>query len=422
VKQPRLRSQLWLLLSLLAAIVAWFYMQRVLLPWEHYFNVEAGPVKAALGDLYSPWKGTRALLREGRNPYGPQVTHEIQMAFYGHDIRQSYAPGLKVIDEQRFAYPVYVVFLLAPIQSLDFETARAWSPVVLALVVVSSTLLWMSFLRWRPSWVIAAAITLFILVSPQIAQGLRLRQLGLLVATLLAVAAWLVRENHLISAGAVLGVATIKPQMAILTIAWLMIWSLGDLSKRWRLPAAFLSMLAALILAGEIALPGWLHDFVVNLAAYRQYGRLTTPLQLVLGRMAGAIVAIIAIAGLLAWAWTNRKHSADTREFAGGLAAFLMGTVIFLPLIPPFNQALLILPVLLLIRDWNAFPTAARIAFAATVSWPWIASLVLLVLAPPTKSLAAVPLLPSALVLLLPFLLPLVLISRGTTATESVDV
>ena len=49
-------------MSLLAAITAWLYMTRILAPWEYYYNVEAGTMKAVPGDLYSPWMGARALL------------------------------------------------------------------------------------------------------------------------------------------------------------------------------------------------------------------------------------------------------------------------------------------------------------------------------------------------------------------------
>jgi len=48
--------------------------------WEHGSGVRDG-IKTQMGDLYSPWMGTRELILHHRNPYGPEVTHEIQMAF-----------------------------------------------------------------------------------------------------------------------------------------------------------------------------------------------------------------------------------------------------------------------------------------------------------------------------------------------------
>jgi len=413
----RLRPQLWLLLSVLVAFVAWLYMSRVLLPWEHYFNVEAGTMKAALGDLYSPWLGTRDLLQRRMNPYGPEVTHEIQGAFYGHDIEPQSATGSRITDEQRFAYPVYVVFLLAPTSGIEFETVHAWAPFVLMGAVGVSVGLWVSFLRWRVSAITAMAIILFVLASPQIAQGLRLRQIGLLVAAMIALAAWLVRRNWLLAAGALLAFSTIKPQMSILPIAWFLLWSAGDFSRRWRLPASFCGTLALQIGAGEFVLPGWPRDFVAGLAAYRRYGPMTTLLQLTLGRSLGVIVAAAAVVGLLAWGWVNRKHAADSPEFARTLAMFFVVAAFALPLMPPFNQVLLILPALMIMRDWSRLPQWARIALIVCISWPWAASLAMVAFSPSTRSLSQLPLLPSGLVLFFPLLLFVSLMARRSSVS-----
>jgi hypothetical protein len=410
---------LWLLLSLLAAVTAWVYMTRVLAPWEYYFNVEAGTKKASLGDLYSPWLGSQALLLHGKNPYGPEVTHEIQMAFYGHDIVQKYEAGTKIIDEQRFAYPVYLVFLLAPTVHMGFETLQVVAAAVLGVAVATSVWLWISFLQWRRSTIIAAAMALFVLASPQVAQGLRLRQLGLIVGCLLALAAWLVFRNHLALGGAVFALSTLKPQMVALPLSWFLLWCIGDLTKRWRLLGAFSATLALLVGAGELILPGWLHDFLAGLAAYRKYDPFLSLLQVALGNRAGAVVAAAAVAGLLAWGWMNRKHGADSPEFALTLAAFFMGTSLAFPLIPPFNQVLLILPALMVVRDWGKLPSAARVVFAGCVSSPWIVSLVLLASRPDLRSLRPIPLLPSVLVLFLPFLLPMLLVARRNPISAS---
>jgi len=151
-------------------------MHRVLLPWEYYVDVTRGNVKNRMGDLYPRWVGTRELLLNGRNPYSTEVSREIQMAFYGHAIEQSYdKPESEIVDEQRFVYPVYVVFLLAPTVHADFERLQEWAPIVLSVLVAASVWLWMGVLRWRPPPVLTAAIVLFVISSPQVAQGLRLR-------------------------------------------------------------------------------------------------------------------------------------------------------------------------------------------------------------------------------------------------------
>lgn len=410
----RVSSGLWLALSLGAVAVAWLYMTRVLVPWEQYFNVEAGTMKAALGDLYSPWYGTRALLVLGKSPYGAEVTHEIQMAFYGHDV----VPGNgRIVDEQRFAYPVYVVFLLAPVARVGFETLHAAAPLVLAVVVLIAVRLWMAVLGWRSARLWASAVALFILASPQVAQGLRLRQLGLIVGCLLALSVWLMVRNYLSFSGAVLAVCTIKPQMIVLPLAWFLLWAMGDLRKRWRLLAGFAGGLALLIGAGELILPGWHGDFFAGLVAYRRYGPVTTLLQLALGGRAGVIVAAMLIAALLTWGWIHYKCAANSEEFALVLSAFMLGAAMAMPLMPPFNQVLLILPLLIILRDWSRLPFLGRAAFVICAGWPWFVSIVLLASRLPLKSLRPVPLLPSGMALFFPVLLILLLMGRRPLIT-----
>src|SRR5271166_3341386 len=104
-----MKIRIWLLLSVFAVAITWLYSARVLGPWNQYMGKVHDGVQ--MGDLYPRWLGTRELLLRGRNPYGPEVSHEIQIAYYGHIVTQDYSqPGRKMVDEQRFAYPVYVVF------------------------------------------------------------------------------------------------------------------------------------------------------------------------------------------------------------------------------------------------------------------------------------------------------------------------
>src|SRR5439155_17440967 len=49
----------------------------------------------------------------------PEVSREIQIVFYGHAVTPEEA-AQHVVDEQRFAYPLYVVFLMAPTIYTDF--------------------------------------------------------------------------------------------------------------------------------------------------------------------------------------------------------------------------------------------------------------------------------------------------------------
>jgi hypothetical protein len=406
----RTKARLWLTLSLLAAGITLLYRSTVLLPWEdyvneHYLDIAHGRLKAQLGDLYPRWIGTRELLLNGRNPYSSDVSHEIQLGFYGHPIEQNYdQPGTFIIDEQRFAYPVYVVFLLAPAVHIDFALLQRWSVPVLALLTAISVLLWMDILRWRPPWSLVFAIVVFVLTTPQVMQGLRLRQIGLLVAFLLSWAAWCIVRNHLVIAGVLLAISTIKPQMALLPLAWFLLWAVSVWPKRWPLLLAFGITLGVLIGLGELVLPGWLRDFIEGLAAYRKYFPTTSLLRLALGNTVGWVVSVIAFVGIFTLAWRRRLADSGSPEFIHALAASLICAAIVLPLSTPYNQVLLLLPVIMILLKRPFLAGIERKAFAFVLAWPYVWAFLLLIHPPRLNSPQRLPLLPSALVLFVPFL------------------
>jgi len=408
-----MKAWLWLLLGMAASAVSWTYMHRVVLPWEHYVNVEHGRLLVQKGDLYPRWVGTRELLLNRRNPYGPEVSHEIQIGFYGHAIEQSYdQPESEIVDEQRFVYPVYVVFLLAPTIHVDFPVLQAWAPLVLAVLTAMSVWLWIGSSRWEPTPVVLAAFTLFVLSTPQIAQGLRLRQLGFVVAFLIALSTWAVVHKHYFVAGVLLAFSTIKPQMVVLCLTWFLIWTFGDWKRRSRLAAGFASAFLLLAGTGEVLLPGWPRYFIEGLQAYRKYFPTTSILRLILGNWIGGVVSVLVVLMLIVFAWRRRDVTADSPDFVQVLAFFLITTTLVMPLLTPYNQVLLLLPASLLIRDWEALSRLGRTGFALLVAWPPLASIALLVHPLQLDTLDRTPLLPSALVLLMPFMILWLMYSR----------
>jgi hypothetical protein len=413
-----MRIRIWLLLGLLVGGITGLYMSRVLEPWNDYIGAQPGGLKAQMWDLYPRWVGARELLLHGRNPYGPEVSGEIQMAFYGHIIVQDYRDtGHKVIDEQRFAYPVYVVFLMAPFMYVDFGEVLRWAPFVLGLLAAFCVPLSLGLLRWRLPWTAVAAITLFVVSSPQIVQGMRHQQLAVVVGLAIIAGAWCIRKNHLLCAGAVLAWSTIKPQMAFFPLCFFLVWVIGDWSKRWRLFAGFLVTLAILFGAGELILPGWIGYFIDGALAYRKYFPLCSLLSFALGHALGQILGTGIVLAVLILAWRNRGFAADSREFVTTFSFFLMATMLAFPLFTPFNQVLLILPVMLLLHDWSRLPKFSRLLFVACIGWPWIASSLLLLFPPPLNPPNELPLLPLLTGSFFPIILPFLLATRRNNPT-----
>lgn len=402
---------LWLLLGLCVSGTTWLYVHRILGPWADARDRQENGIQTQMGDLYPRWLGTRDLLHYGRNPYGSEVSHEIQTGFYGHPITPE-ETAKRVVDEQRFAYPIYVVFLMAPAVDADFANVQFWAPFVLGFFAALSVVLCVGLLQWRLPLSTVLALILFSLSSPQIVQGLRHQQLAVVVACLLVAGAWCVNKDYLATAGVLLAVSTIKPQMALLPLLWFLLWAAGEFRARWRLVAGFGLTMAALIGAGELILPGWLGYFFAGIAAYRRYFPTTSLLRLLLGNILGTAISAVIILWLLVFAWRNRKAAGDSRQFTLVLTAFLIAAVLTFPLFSPFNQAMLILPAFLLLRDWALLPRLSRLTFVASVTYPWIAAAVLLLFRAQLNPASSWPLLPSFVVSFVPLILPLLLLTR----------
>src|SRR5512142_3099214 len=109
---------LWLALAILCAAGTWMYVTRVLIPYQVADAAAHGRPRGNLSDLYPRWLGARELLLHGRDPYSAEVTREIQAGYYGRPLDPGRPGDPK--DQQRFAYPVYVAFPLAPTVLLPF--------------------------------------------------------------------------------------------------------------------------------------------------------------------------------------------------------------------------------------------------------------------------------------------------------------
>jgi len=409
-----MRNWTWLACSLLIAATTWLYVHRIFNPWAVYVRSQETTLVAEMGDLYSPWIATRELLLHKRNPYSPEVSHEIQKAFYGHPVVQEFGnPRAMVINEQRFAYPVFVVFLLAPTMHADFFQLRRWAWLTLALLIIGSILLSFNLVGWSPPWPVRSAICIWALTYPPTMQGLRLQQLGLFVGFLLILGARCVQRNQLIPAGVCFAVATIKPQMSFLTLCLFLIWVLGCWRARWRLLAAFSIMFIVLIGAGGLVLPGWIHYFLAAALVYPKYSPSFTSLfRIVLGDTGAMLIGALIALSLVAFAWQRRKAQANSTEFVASLSAFLIGTLLAFPLFTPFNQVLLILPTILLLQRWSSLSKLIHLVFMGFAIWPCITSAALLLFPPDLHSTSQWPLLPSFVPVFYPLFLPLFLMAK----------
>ncbi len=370
-----------LLIALLLGAGSLYYVQRVLIPYQEQDAVAHSRPRGILSDLYPRWIGARELLLNHCDPYGPEVTREIQIGYYGRSLDPSSL--LDPHDQQGFAYPVYVAFLLLPTLGLPFTTVQTIATVVLFLLTVVSIVLWIALLHLSSGRSSALLIAILTLTSLPVIQGLKLQQLSLLVAAVLVLTAALLAGGRFFAAGAMLALATIKPQLALLPTLWLLLWSFSRWRERQRVVWGFSSALAVLLACSEAVAPGWIPRFASALAAYRQYAGGQSILDTLLPHPLAIILSLAAMAAAAAVCAHTRMAPANSPEWTHTLTLVLAVTVLIVPMIAYYNQILLLPALLLLWRRrhelWRrGFPVQVTFVItAALLFWPFVSAFAL---------------------------------------------
>jgi hypothetical protein len=372
-------------LALLAAACMWYYLRGIVIPQQEKFAAQLDQPRGNLSDLYPRWLGARELLLHGRDPYSREITLEIQRGYYGREIdpARPYDPR----DQQGFAYPVYVVFLLAPTVHMDFVGVLALSFWLLIGCTACSVLFWtqivgVGFLPWR-----TLSVVLLVLGSYPLAEAVSQQQPALLVAWLLAAACLARQRGWFFLSGVLLAVATIKPQVALLPAILMLLWVSGGWRERRRWLWGFAATMLLLLGASEYVLPGWMFRFYAAVRAYSSYMAGTSFLDRLVGPRWSLIAGVIIVSPVLWACWKSRMEEAGTMASRRALCLVLVAVVCIAPTLAIYNQVLLV-PGLLLAFDlvfdlgFDQRPALphGRVAVrylgrltVALVAWPWVA-------------------------------------------------
>lgn len=361
------------------AAAMWMWVQRIAIPHQQSESAAKGNPRGNLSDLYPRWLGARELLLHGRDPYDSDITREIQTGYYGRPIDPERPNDPK--DQQAFAYPLYIVFVLAPAVGLPFPIVQRIFLWLLVLLTAASVPLWLRALGWRLSS--AWQLVWIVLVTgcfPAI-QGFKLQQLTLLVAALVAASMYCIARRGLVLPGVLLAIAAIKPQLVVLVIAWLCLWVVGGWKERRRLLWSFASAIAVLIIGAEFLLPGWIREFRAASAAYYLYtGGGRSVLDVALTPLWGRAVSMILVGTVFLLLWQIRRAAADSAEFRWALSLVMATTLVVVPMFAPYNQLLLVPALLWILQGiqplWrrNLMSRFLITLTAFAVIWPWLAA------------------------------------------------
>jgi hypothetical protein len=312
--------------------------------------------------LYPSWLGARELLLRGRDPYSSAVTGEIQEGVWGHRLDPKNPDDPK--DESRFAYPLYVVFLLAPTIGLPFPFVQLLYVSVALLFSVASVWFWLLFFGHDRSSLLLAVSSVLLVFSYGTLTGLYLQQLTLIVAALIAGSFACIVRGRFWSAGIMLAFGTIKPQLTIALVAWLLLWASAKWRDRRILLLSFTATMAVLFFGAELLLPGWIWEWRQTLSAYMDYAPLApTHLQMAFGRLGGSIAGAAVIVAIAALCWKIRRDPANSDRFKFVPALMLVAYLGISPVWHFYDYVLLLPGVLLALRwqqDFNRMRPSER--------------------------------------------------------------
>jgi hypothetical protein len=294
------------------------------------------------GDFIYPWYGSRELLVHRRDPYGNDVTQEIRRMANVQERNPNWG---------QFIYPAYTAFLVSPTLWMPFQIAQLFFFCVLLPFVPLSLYFWLRFVDLKLSvlgFLIAAALAM---ASPPVVQGLLLRQVGVLVAILISGAAVLLRYKYFFFSGCLLALTTVKPQMVVLLVPWLLAWSVADWRKRKGLVFGFGTVMILLLAGSELLLPGWISEWIAAIETSKSY-RGVSMLETLDGHALGLWASIVVLIWMAFILFKLQRAPTDSEDFAMAFSLVLLVQLLVSPLMAGFNHLLIVPAVLLLAKHF----------------------------------------------------------------------
>lgn len=349
----------WLALLTVAAASSLIYL--------HIVDTRYMP--ASHSDLLPRWVGARAALH-GENPYSGNVLRQIQIAYYGRPLTAA-----DHVSPQAFFYPATIIPLLAPLAALSWPAARLAFLLVMCPLLAWSFWLCMRAIGLPRSRLGRGIVLLFACFSWPVIWGLRQQQPGLPVMVAIFLAFALLSRRRQTLPGILLALATIKPQLVLPLLLWLLMWAVSR--YMWRLIASFAGTLALLLAATGVMVPGWFGAWRAQMRAYTGITHTSLPLEWTLGHWGGLGITVLLAGACALVLWRLRRCEPESPQFGLAVSLVLALTVLLVLADPSmiYNNILLLPACLILIftKPEGQVVPLVRILALVQIAWDFAA-------------------------------------------------
>ncbi len=257
-------------------------------------------------DFLVHWVGTRAYFSDGLSPYSDQVALQIQDLVYG----RAALPGE---HELRVAYPFYSVILFFPFAFIqDFNVARAVWMTILEIGLIALTLVSIQLTTWRPKFWVLILLIIFSLFWYHALRSLINGNVVILIALGIAGTFYAIKNKFDEFAGVLLALTTIKPQVVVLVVLFVLIWA--GFHRRYRIIAWFFITLALLVASASLLIPDWIVQNLREVLRYPGYNPPGTPASALatwfpaVGPRIGTFLSLAAIVIMITEWWLARHE------------------------------------------------------------------------------------------------------------------
>ncbi|MEK6220977.1 MAG: DUF2029 domain-containing protein [Chloroflexota bacterium] len=236
------------------------------LTWANYRYASESP---GGNDFVPRWIGTRMFVMERVSPYSDQASEAIQDFMYGR-------PARGAEDRALFVYPHYSMLVFAPISLVaDFPLARSLWMTALEVALAGVVFLSISLARWRPTLPVFAVLLIFTFTGYHSVRPIINGNVAVLVALFITLAMYNIFKNQDVYAAVLLALATVKPQMVVLILPFVIYWGLS--MRRWKLAVGTVVGVFILSAASMMVEVDWIIQNIRQILIYPEYSPAGTP-------------------------------------------------------------------------------------------------------------------------------------------------